>query len=124
MQIADLVETLHVHHSYLYKLETGHSRRCSAAFYAQLVDALGLSDYRVLLACPYGDGAHPSSVGDPAEHDGRWTPDSAADTESLERPETGGYPPTGEDELTAVGAGSRPAVPAQRGGRHRRGSRS
>lgn len=113
VQIADLVDALHVHHTYLYKLETGASRRCSATFYAGLCEALGLADHRALLACPYGEGAHPSNVGDPGEHDGRWTPDTDSDTAALARPETGGRPVTGELA----------AVPAQRGaksGRHRR----
>lgn len=111
--IADLAEALRVSVNYISMIETGARRRCSATIYAQLGEELGLADLRALLACPYGAGAHPSNVGDPGEHDGRWTPDSDSDTAALARPETGGKPATGELA----------AVPAQRGtksGRHRR----
>jgi transcriptional regulator with XRE-family HTH domain len=47
---ADLADALGVDRSYIAKIETGHSRRVSQTFYAQLLTELQITDYRALLA--------------------------------------------------------------------------
>lgn len=50
---AELAESLGVDRSYITKIETGHSRRVSAEFYAALLAELQIADYRALLANPF-----------------------------------------------------------------------
>lgn len=100
---AELAAALECDRSYVTRLELGHARTCSRAFYSRLIAELALPDRRVLLACPYG--------GEP--HEQRWNPDSDEDTVILERPEIGGAP-AGDVEVPIQGKGrhraGRPAV--------------
>lgn len=54
---AELAESLGVDRSYITKIETGHSRRVSAEFYAALLAELQITDYRALLANPFATAA-------------------------------------------------------------------
>ncbi len=49
-ETSELAEALKVDRSYITKIETGHSRRVGAAFYARLLEELSIEDYRALLA--------------------------------------------------------------------------
>lgn len=48
--IANLAASLNVHRSYITHLERGSKRRVSPELYNNLLDQLGINDYRALLA--------------------------------------------------------------------------
>lgn len=52
-----LAEQVGVADSYIRRIETGHTKRVSAQVFKNLLDALKITDRRVLLAAPHTDSA-------------------------------------------------------------------
>jgi transcriptional regulator with XRE-family HTH domain len=53
--VAELAEQVKVKRPYVAKIELGHSRRVSPRVFQALLDALSITDRRVLLANPHGE---------------------------------------------------------------------
>lgn len=52
--MADLARKLEVDRSYINKIELGYVVQVSSPLYARLLEELGITDYRTLMADPHG----------------------------------------------------------------------
>lgn len=52
--VADFAQTVGVQRPYIAKIELGHSQRVSPKVYVAILQALAITDRRVLLANPHG----------------------------------------------------------------------
>lgn len=55
--VAELAERVGVQRPYIAKIELGHSRRVSPKVYNAILDALAITDRRVLMAMPHASEA-------------------------------------------------------------------